>query len=373
MPKTREKAVVVSIVIGSVRHHQTVKCLESIHRYTKDIPYEVVLIAPFDIEPHPNVVYVRESNPRGYYWAISDAFEQASGEYIIHIADDCRATPLWAKNMINYMKLHDGEIFEGSYRHFDVKGERAPQGHYGKLIAPFICIRKDVARQIGGLMDTYYTSFCGDPDLAMRVWHNGGSVGTCPDAWIYHCDDDDEQFFKRRKKYGAKDVQAFLARWYELYRRPGDVHTGREQPLPGHPALFGLPPEICTRLYHAVINRNWHKIKGIIAAAKKNEMPVYPEGFDALYKLLKTTSRRTIFHRKELNAISSWLLENGFDMALYALKSKSTISLRERIWRYLIVVPSAIATKMKIMGTISKLLPKSLKQRLLPPSMRDSA
>ncbi len=72
----------------------------------------MVVIAPFPIEPHPNVVYVKESNPRGYYWAISDALEFASGKYIIHIADDCRATPFWASKMIEFMTPHDNEIFE---------------------------------------------------------------------------------------------------------------------------------------------------------------------------------------------------------------------------------------------------------------------
>jgi len=114
----------VSIVLPSLRPSQLAQCLASIHHYTVGIDYEVVVVSPFDIEPHPNVVHVKEVRSEGTYQAVASGYERAKGEYIIHIPDDCRATPLWAANMIAFMRPHDDEIFEGSFRFFDAKGER---------------------------------------------------------------------------------------------------------------------------------------------------------------------------------------------------------------------------------------------------------
>jgi len=49
----------VSIILPSLRPSQLAQCLASIERYTVGIDYEVVVVSPFDIEPHSNVVHVR--------------------------------------------------------------------------------------------------------------------------------------------------------------------------------------------------------------------------------------------------------------------------------------------------------------------------
>ena len=125
--------VLISVIIPSLRPLQLRQCLASIERYTADIEYEVIVVSPFDIDMSQNVVHVKESKSEGVYRAVAAGYERAKGEYIIHIPDDSRATPLWAVNMIAFMKPHDGEIFEGNFRHFDARGERPEPGFYGKL------------------------------------------------------------------------------------------------------------------------------------------------------------------------------------------------------------------------------------------------
>jgi len=253
----------VSVILPSLRPFQLAQCLASIERHTGDIDYEVVVVSPFDIEPHPNVVHVKETKSEGVYKAVANGYEQAKGEYIIHIPDDCRATPHWTANMIAFMRPHNDEIFEGNFRHFDVRGERPEPGIYGKLYAPFLCIRRDKVARIGGLMDCYYKSFWGDLDLSLRVWHCGGRVETCPNAWVYHADCNDDVYKRSHSSYFIYDRQAFIQRWHHLYAQPGESFLG-SQPilnLAGRLRRYLLSlPQIVWFLLCRHIHFRWHQI-----------------------------------------------------------------------------------------------------------------
>ena len=64
----------VSIILPSLRPSELAECLASIHRYTVGIDYEVVVVSPFDIEPHPNVVHVKEDRSEGVYKAAANGY-----------------------------------------------------------------------------------------------------------------------------------------------------------------------------------------------------------------------------------------------------------------------------------------------------------
>ena len=49
----------ISIILPSLRRSELTQCLASIERYTRGIDHEVVVVSPFDVEPHPNVVHVK--------------------------------------------------------------------------------------------------------------------------------------------------------------------------------------------------------------------------------------------------------------------------------------------------------------------------
>lgn len=354
----------VSIILASIRPHQLARCLASIERYTGDVDYEVVVISPFDIERHPNVTHVKEAKPKGYYVAVASGYERAKGEYIIHIADDCRATPFWAANMIAFIQPHDDEIFEGSFRHFDVRGERPEQGHYGKLIVPFICIRRDKAERIGGLMDCYYRSFWGDPDLSLRVWHNDGRVETCPNAWVYHHDCDDELYESRYNSYFMRDQEAFIRRWYHIYARPGDSFLGHQQPLNKQTLSSELPPEECTKLYVSLQRRDWKTVKNILMS-NNSDACIYPEGFPILHNCVVKMLRSPLNCRKTLYPVLEWLCEKGYAPPASTLRLEQNMPLRERVWRVLIEVALGVVTATRMGKLISKIVPYFVKRRLL--------
>lgn len=362
----------ISIVLGSIRPSQLAQCLASIGRYTRDIDYEVVVISPFDFEPPPNVVHVKEVEPKGYYKAIASAFEVAKGEYILHIADDCRATPFWAANMIAFMRPHDDEIFEGSFRHFDVRGEEAEQGHYGKLIAPFICIRKDKAEQIGGLMDCYYESFYGDPDLSFRVWHSGGRVETCPDAWIYHPDCKDELYDCRYSTYFNRDLQAFIRRWYPIFARQEDSPLGHQQPLRGHPISAELPPEECTRINFSLHRNDWKTVKAILNS-ENSDACIYGEGFSTLYNHVAIMLRLPLYPKKTLYSILEWLSKKGYTPSHSGVQFEKNRRMHQWIWSDVIDDVVCVITESETWKLILKIVPSFVKRRLWNRAQRNAS
>jgi GT2 family glycosyltransferase len=300
----------ISIILATMRPSQLVACLASIHRYTADVNYEVVVISPYQIDAHPNVFHVKEDRPEGMYKAVAMGYEKARGEYLIQIADDSRATPLWVSNMIKFMKPHDGEIFEGNFRHFNVLGERPEPGYYGKLIAPFFCIRKDKADRIGGLMDCYLRSFRGDSDLSLRVWHNGGRVETCPDAWVYYPDYADKVHENSHNKYFELDKEAFIKRWHPLLAKPDEEFVGAK-PVSDTTITPDLPPEVTTTLCISIKNHDWKTVKNILSA-NRNDVCVYPEGFSTLYQLVLEKIQAPFTPQKLLKDVLRWLWQKGY-------------------------------------------------------------
>lgn len=354
----------VSIVLPSLRPSQLAQCLASIHHYTVGIDYEVVVVSPFDIETHPNVVHVKETRSEGIYRAVARGYERAKGEYIIHIPDDCRATPLWAANIISFMRPHDDEIFEGSFRRFNVKEERAEQGHYGKLIAPFICIRRDKVPLIGGLMDCYYKSFWADPDLSLRVWHNGGRVETCPNAWVYYPDRRvDEVYESSYNSYFTRDQEAFIQRWYHIYARPGDSFLGRHL-MKKQTLSPELPPEECTKLYFSIQRRDWKTVRNIVMSSSSDAC-IYPEGFPILYNFVARMLRSPIGPKKTLYSVLEWLQGKGYEPSPVDVKLEENQFIHEGIWSGVFDVAFRVITITRTRKLISKIVPYFIKRRLV--------
>lgn len=330
----------VSIIVPSLRPSQLAPCLASIHRYTVGIDYEVVVVSPFDIEPHPNVVHVKEARAEGLHQATTSGYEQAKGEYIIIIYDDSWATPLWAANMIAFMRPHDDEIFEGSFQLFKARGELPEVTLYGKLYAQCFCIRRDKVAGIGGLMDCYYKSCWGDPDLSLRVWHSGGRVETCPDAWLYFVECDDDVHKSSIKRYLVRDQEAFFQRWHHIHGQPGQGRT--------YLACFGmrrctlspeLPPEECVKLLVSIRNRDWKTVKNILMS-ENSDGCIFPESLPVLYNYVMKLLPLPRSPKTTLYAVIKWLRKKGCAPSPFNAKLlKESLLTHERRWRTVVYTP----------------------------------
>lgn len=218
----------VSIIIASLRPNELKRCLDSIYGCSEGIDYEVVVVSPFDIEPHPRVVHVKEKKAEGNYNAVAKGYKKAKGEYIVVLSDDLVVTQGWLQNMVAFMRPHDNEVFQGRFKHMvmhesggqSVVLERPLMNYFGYMFSGFPCMRRDKLDQIGGLFDnTLLHGFWGDPDLGLRVWSYtrvvgyNGSVQTCPDSVIlaYPCLDELDRTSK--EKWQQSDGEAFCRRW----------------------------------------------------------------------------------------------------------------------------------------------------------------
>lgn len=214
--KRKNKKIVASIIITSLRPERLEECLQSIDQYTAGIDYEVILVSPFDVKPHPNVVHIRETEPGGTVKATALGYQYVKGEYVITMSDDSRVTAYWLENMIAFMRPHDNEMFEGGFKHMDSSGNTSRPRYYGKPFATLPCIRKDKADELIGFFDyPYYQNGFGDPDLSLRVYRAGGTVGICPDAKISVLENDPDDLVNKenRRKYYERDRAAFKKRW----------------------------------------------------------------------------------------------------------------------------------------------------------------
>lgn len=334
----------VSIILPSLRPFQLAQCLASIERYTVDIDYEVVVVSPFDIDPNPNIVHVKEVSREGVCRAVTAGYERARGEYVILMADDSRATPLWVTNMIAFMRPHDDEIFEGRFQHFQATGVVPEFTVYGKLYTGFFCIRRDKVARIGGLFDCYYRGFWADPDLSLRVWHHGGRVETCPNAWVYSADCPDDVHENSYNKYFVRDQEAFFRRWYHIYAQPGESRSfaacqGRK-PIPS--SL--MPPEECVKLYISLQRQDWGNVKNILNS-DNDDVCIFPESLPVLYDYAMQMLLLPGHPKKIHYAVIRWLYQKGYPRSPFdaQLFKKNRLFIQQWDWRADIHTASSVA------------------------------
>jgi GT2 family glycosyltransferase len=204
----------VSIVIPSLRPAY-INRLAKHFKDTMKVEYKLIVISTFDIE---DVTLVKEDEPKGIYKAVEQGMQFVDGDFILHMPDDSMPIPGAIENMIEFSKGHKG-LFLGNFLSFDrsTRFHYEQGSYYDKLFAfcPFIRT-KDLDKIDGILMDTYYNSFYGDPDLSLRVWDKGGVVATCPNAWMEIYSPMDELKTDNLAKYEKEDEEKFKTRWAKL-------------------------------------------------------------------------------------------------------------------------------------------------------------
>lgn len=208
----------ISIVIPSLRPESLRLCLESIRRYCGEVDYEIVVVSPFTPAPFPRMRHVPEESPIGNARATELGFAHARGSYVLTIADDMLLRPGSLKNLIAFMQQHDGELFLASLRGYDSEHIWTHWGFYGKPLAYCPCIARDKVALVGGaFFDPTLKNFFGDHDLSLRVWHAGGVVEVCPDAWFESISIVDQVKQANTADSMHADKELFFSRWEPRY------------------------------------------------------------------------------------------------------------------------------------------------------------
>ncbi|MDD2620050.1 MAG: hypothetical protein PHC92_05230, partial [Syntrophomonadaceae bacterium] len=232
------------------------------------------------------------------------------GKYVFAIPDDHRLGQDCLKNLIEFMRPHDNEIFLAGARCFGAHGA-GPEGKtYGFYYAYTPCIRRNLVPQLGGFYEPFYKHYYVDPDLSMRVWHNGGKVELCPDAWVEFHNEFDDLNFESNDDYAEIDFNAFFNKWHPIYGHlvnscnEMDINIGNQYAFPG------IPPEKCTRLIVFLRKRDWPALKKELES--ENNIRLNKDNlFNVLEDMLRHLAWSFIPTEIQQN-LSKWLIKQLF-------------------------------------------------------------
>lgn len=262
----------ISLLLATLRPDKARKCIQSIVETSAGVNYEVVVASPFDMcnllagcKGYHKLKFVKEEKKDGCIKAFTTAYENAAGKYVFAIADDHRLGKDCLKNLIEFMRQHDHEIFLAGTRCYGVYGAGPEWKAYGFHYAFNPCIRRDLVQQVGGFYDPYYKSYYGDPDLSMRVWHYGGKVELCPDAWVEYHNELDYIDLETHVNNAERDFKAFFKRWHPVYGHLAKSSNERDINVCNNSVLPGIPPEKCTRLVVFLRQNDWSSLNNELA------------------------------------------------------------------------------------------------------------
>ncbi|MCJ7543642.1 MAG: radical SAM protein, partial [Phycisphaerae bacterium] len=304
-PDTSTVAPHISVVLPALRAWAARRCINRIATTSGGVDYEVVVVSPLDMasllagcEGYERLRFVLEETQQGSCLANTLGYQNARGRYVFAIADDHLLGQDCLRNLLAFMAEHESELFLAGARCYALSGPGEEHVVYGFYYPYTPCIRRDVVEAIGGFYDPYYKCYWGDPDLAMRVWHRGGRVALCPDAWVEFHNAQDAVDAESARRYGDHDYRAFVQRWHGLH---GDRAAGagfRDINVRNRRPLSGLPPEMCTRLVAHLARWDWRALRRELRGGRWFVTREYiPEVFDCAVfakRLLPQSLRREL-------------------------------------------------------------------------------
>ncbi|MEN6348500.1 MAG: glycosyltransferase [Syntrophomonas sp.] len=286
---TKKPEPEISVILPSLRPEKAHKCIESIAATSKGVNYEVVVVSPLDMcnlldgcKGYERIKFVQEEKKEGCNQAYTNGYEKAAGKYIFAIADDHRLGQDCLKNLIGFMQPHDEEIFLAGARCYGVYGPGPENTTYGFYYAYTPCIRRNLVADVSGFYDPYYKHYYGDPDLAMRVWHNGGKVELCLDAWVEYHNELDNIDLEAQTDNSEMDFNAFFERWHPIYGHLAKSCNEKDINVCNNYILPGIPPEKCTRLVMCLRNKDWSNLENELD--NENNFPMNKDHLSAVFK-----------------------------------------------------------------------------------------
>lgn len=205
----------LSIIIPSLRPNGARHLADLFHKIIK-VDYEFIVVSTYDIDG-PNVVLIKEEKPRGIYKAVCDAMNIVKGDYVLHMPDDAAPKEGAIEKMIQFSEQYQDNIFLGCFMVHDGPFVFEQGAYYGFPFSGFPFMKRRDIDKIEYLMDPYYSSFYGDPDLAIRVAEAGGIFGLCEEAWMTISSPMDVVKTESMSKYENDDKGKFIARWSPKY------------------------------------------------------------------------------------------------------------------------------------------------------------
>ena len=197
------KTSIIVVHYGELIH--TKKCIESIQRWTKGIPYEIIIIDNmcnnetkdyFNSieEKYDNVKVLYPGKNIGWIKGCNLGLENISedSEFIIFSNNDIIITEDgWLQRLLNHFTEDTGAV--GPTTNY-VMGRQSVQYNYdglyeeetNYLIGFFMCIRRKVVEEIGNLDERFGVGGADDLDYSIRIREAGYKLKIARDVYVHH-------------------------------------------------------------------------------------------------------------------------------------------------------------------------------------------
>jgi len=195
-----------SIIIVSYKNiDDTERCIKSIIRWTKDIPYEIVVVNNSQEEKaikllnnfseeysHIKVFHSKEN--LGWIGGINKGYEliNPESEFVIFANNDTVITENgWLSRLLSHFTEDTGAV--GPVSNYIIGRQSIAFNHTGiweeytnTLIGFFMCIRKEIIDKIGLLDERFGEGGAEDHDYSIRIRKEGYQLKIARDVYIHH-------------------------------------------------------------------------------------------------------------------------------------------------------------------------------------------
>lgn len=239
----------VSIIIPVYNQFEyTYNCLESIHKNSGDISYEIIVADDCSTDLTKDLEKVAEGinvihNEKNLRFLLNcnNAARQASGEYIVFLNNDTQVQAGWLDALVSVMErdprigmagskllYSDGHLQEAG----GIIWKDASAWNYGNRQNPndsefsyihetdyisgaAIMIRASLWKEIGGFDERFAPAYCEDSDLAFEVRRHGYKVVYQPKSEVVHFEgiSNGTNVTSGQKKYQIENQKKFYEKW----------------------------------------------------------------------------------------------------------------------------------------------------------------
>jgi hypothetical protein len=200
--------VKISVSLPSIYPEALARTIENIRATVQTHDVEIVVCSPFEVSG--GVTWTKDATCRGNCPAHRQAFEAATGDFVLAFCDDHMLRPDWDAALVAEYLDHEknNPILCLGARQVAQIGTV-----FGKPYAYFPFMRAAAITAVGGFFDPGYCSNWGDCDLGLRVWSTGGRVEFSRRIVIDITRDDE----RPRPSPETGDMVVFLNRWGAKY------------------------------------------------------------------------------------------------------------------------------------------------------------
>lgn len=210
-------APLVSIVVLAYNHlDYTMKCIESLFKYTSDVDYELITVnngssdgTEYYFNSLPNAKKINFPENIGVDKAVNYGFREAEGKYTINLSNDIVVTSNWLKNLVTCMES-DPKIgmvvpvcnassnyqqISLPYTDLDEMQEIAKiynKSNPGlweermKLVTYTCLFRTDLQKAFGGFDEDFNPGAYDDDAMSFRVRRAGYKLILAGDTFVHH-------------------------------------------------------------------------------------------------------------------------------------------------------------------------------------------